>query len=77
MRPMGPSRNVVRMLAATLVPEHLQQRSLRRTLQVESFYLLCLGQPIVSHLNVGSAVPAVKHQYVAPLMIRQQPSLVF
>jgi len=41
MRPIGRSRNVVRMLAATLVPEPWTARSLRQTLQVESSNLLC------------------------------------
>jgi len=44
MRAIGRSRNVVRVLAATLVPEPLQQRSLRHDLQVESLCLLCFRQ---------------------------------
>jgi hypothetical protein len=41
MRPIGRSRNVVRMLAATLVPEHCSSGHCGKLLQVESSNLLC------------------------------------
>ena len=40
---IGRSRDGVRMLAATLLPEPVQKRSLRHILQVESSNLLCSG----------------------------------
>ena len=39
-----PLSERVRVLAATLVPGLMQQRSLRHNLQVESFHLLCSDQ---------------------------------
>lgn len=40
---IGRSRDGVRMLAATLLPEPVQKRSPRHVLQVESSNLLCSG----------------------------------
>jgi hypothetical protein len=81
MRPIGRSRNAVRMLARYAIARTLQQRSLRQTLQVESSYLLCLrptqllayGQKCVVLLNLSSGF---KWNPNVLATIGQQPSLV-
>lgn len=61
MRPISRSRNVVRMLAATLVPEHCSSGHRGKSCRWSHFVSFCLANTIVSQTKVCSAIQSVKH----------------